>query len=353
MSDEKLVKLRLNKYDNLRGLAIILVVFGHFCFLTNFFSIKLARNFVYMFHLPVLFFISGYFSKTDINHLEKSVKRLLIPYFLFCILYYVFILIIGQKGSILFINPGYSLWFLISLFTMKLILPFFIKLKYPILVSFILAIGTCFIGIPSNILGISRTFVYLPIFLIGFYYKNYENVINLLKSNNYNNFDNDDVNYETKLKYQMICLFGKIVNNKKILYFLLVLALIFSIIIAWNFSRNIIEFKIFTTFDSALKIITVIILQNINALLLVIIMTNNKTVITKIGYNSMAIYVLHIFFLKIIEKYMIFYLQSINEFKILIFAIIISLVLSYILSRDFITYYLNKLTDRIYNFIMK
>lgn len=165
---------RLNKFDNLKGLAIFLIVLGHMCFLTNFKSVDFLHNFLFIIHLPIFFFVAGYFSKIGPNEPIKAFKRLAIPYFVFCIIFELYsIYYLGNSpNSALFINSGYALWFLISLFTMKLLLPIFNKFRYPILIAFILSILIGYID--SDVFGISRTFAYMPIFLIGFYYKDYK-----------------------------------------------------------------------------------------------------------------------------------------------------------------------------------
>ena len=78
--NETKTKPRINRFDNLRGLAIFLIVFGHMAFSTKFFSIDFLHSFVYLFHLAILFFVSGYFSKVDLKQPIKLFKRLLIPY---------------------------------------------------------------------------------------------------------------------------------------------------------------------------------------------------------------------------------------------------------------------------------
>ena len=63
------VKERINKYDNLRGLAMILIVFGHL----NYSKVLGPFNpLLFMIDLPVLFFVAGYFSKIDIDQPAKS-----------------------------------------------------------------------------------------------------------------------------------------------------------------------------------------------------------------------------------------------------------------------------------------
>lgn len=62
-------------FDVLKGIAIILVIIGH-CYFGHF------RPFIYSFHMPLFFFVTGYFLKIRPLRTELllSTKRLIIPY---------------------------------------------------------------------------------------------------------------------------------------------------------------------------------------------------------------------------------------------------------------------------------
>ena len=81
------LKNRINKFDNLKGFAIFLIVLGHFLFLTDYKNILVLRNFIYIFHLPIFFFVAGYFSKIDSSQPLKSFKRYTIHDFIFFFLF--------------------------------------------------------------------------------------------------------------------------------------------------------------------------------------------------------------------------------------------------------------------------
>ena len=75
--------IKNNKYGIMKGLAIIGVVAGHA-------GIDVVETFVNYWHLPVFFFISGYFLKP--RHVENwkqyvrsRVNRLIVPFLLFAI----------------------------------------------------------------------------------------------------------------------------------------------------------------------------------------------------------------------------------------------------------------------------
>ena len=83
------MKKRVEWIDSLRGLAMFLVILGHSFYIRN----NKIRNYLYSFHMPLFFFISGLTTKRkDISFIEfikKKAKNLLLPY-LFLNIYYMF-----------------------------------------------------------------------------------------------------------------------------------------------------------------------------------------------------------------------------------------------------------------------
>ena len=83
-------KQRDNRFDNLKGILIILVVFAHILEQNSHYKSEpiLANlySFIYSFHMPVFVFISGYFTR-PITDSEKWGRRMassiLIPFLVF------------------------------------------------------------------------------------------------------------------------------------------------------------------------------------------------------------------------------------------------------------------------------
>ena len=334
--DKIILKERINKFDNIKGLAIILIVVGHLL-ITNDFSLKLLKNFLFIIHLPLFFFVSGYFSKIGPGELLKSFKRIMIPYIIFCILFKIYFYIPYFQLSYypIFIYPEYGLWFLLSIFTMKMILPLFNKLKYPISFSIILAMIIGFININQGLLAITKTICYMPIFLMGFTYKKHEEIIKNKYSANKNNIK-------------------KLFNSDKFMAIILILIMAICVMIAYTYQLEFIKFNkaySFNGIDPLFDIIKrafLIIVQLVFVLLVNRLMTNEKTILTKIGINSMAIYLLHLPF----KRIFLFIMKRIsitNPLFSLIIALITSALLVYILSRDPISKYLNKIFELAYN----
>lgn len=339
MSNIVNTKARINKFDNLKGLAIILIVLGHMLFITQFTTDILLKKTIFIFHLSIFFFVAGYFSKIGPKEPMKAVKRLLIPYLLFCIIYKLFLyFIIGESSDILFLVPEYALWFLISLFFMKLFLPLLNKLKYPITSTIILALIIGVIPLNLAYLSISRCIAFLPAFLVGFKYKDYKKI-----------FDK---------KYPKL---NEILNNNKVAFCLLIISLIICVLIAYTTSSVSIELKSQYFFKSNIGVIEeiikrflIIIMGIIVTLLLNKLMTNKKTFLTKIGRNSMAIYLLHVYFITIIKTFIIpnVPLFSSGGLIFLVFALVSTGIIVLLLSRDVVTKYLNKFTDGTYELII-
>lgn len=80
--------LRINWIDVARGIGIILVIQGHAL------SALVYRHFIYAFHMPLFFFISGLlfdYKKYSLSvTFKKSVKGILVPYVGFALLSYFF-----------------------------------------------------------------------------------------------------------------------------------------------------------------------------------------------------------------------------------------------------------------------
>ncbi|MCQ2960138.1 MAG: acyltransferase family protein [Bacteroidales bacterium] len=71
-------------YDNLKGLGIILVILGHITKNSD------LTNCIYVFHMPLFFFVSGMLYHTKKNYVLNQAKSLMLPYLLFSIFSFVY-----------------------------------------------------------------------------------------------------------------------------------------------------------------------------------------------------------------------------------------------------------------------
>ena len=110
--DKIILKERINKFDNIKGLAIILIVVGHLL-ITNDFSLKLLKNFLFIIHLPLFFFVSGYFSKIGPGELLKSFILFFAFFLRFIFTFLIFSYLIIQYLFILNMDYGSCLAYLL------------------------------------------------------------------------------------------------------------------------------------------------------------------------------------------------------------------------------------------------
>ena len=150
--------IRNHTIDILRGLAIILVVFGHIT------RISWLNHYIWEFHIPMFFVISGYLYNPDKFKtfgacIKRKFKGLIVPYLIFGILTYLYWLLAECRfrGTDLnaweqflgifygtrydhFLDFNGPLWFIPCLFTMEIIFYFIEKLKRPLLILVICAV---------------------------------------------------------------------------------------------------------------------------------------------------------------------------------------------------------------------
>lgn len=136
------MKQRLLEFDIAKAICIVLVAIGHYVPEGTPHWYQMLHDWIYMFHMPVFMFASGYiymaFKKDEpySTFITKKVKRLMIPYLVVSVLI-VTIKLLSQRG--LYVqNPvtiasylkifyqaeaGYFLWFVWALFTMFCVAP--------------------------------------------------------------------------------------------------------------------------------------------------------------------------------------------------------------------------------------
>ncbi len=125
-------KNRIEAFDIAKGIGILLMVMGHTGFGMDFSKI------IHTFHMPLFFFISGYFYRPQKNNNFKSylihqLNVLIVPYLVFAVFYEILHYIYVGDWSLQYflkslvssnhnrIDVAGALWFLLSLFSCKII----------------------------------------------------------------------------------------------------------------------------------------------------------------------------------------------------------------------------------------
>lgn len=178
-------------FDNAKLLLIFLVVFGHLIqpFIDGSKSMGTLYTWIYTFHMPAFIFLAGFFAKGsgNINYILNLAKKLIVPYLLFQAIYTGYYFFIGKSNwltdSVFY--PHWSLWFLFSLFCWHLLLIMYRKVPAIAGIAIAILVGVL-IGYFDKIghtFSLSRTFVFFPFFLLG-YWTSMEQ-IRILKRNSF------------------------------------------------------------------------------------------------------------------------------------------------------------------------
>ncbi|WP_194189978.1 acyltransferase family protein [Clostridium chrysemydis] len=173
-STRKIVK-RDYYFDTLKGVLILLVVIGN--------SLELSKTdlpfmhyfilFLYMFHMPLFAFISGYFCKKSKRSTMQRVSEIFILYVSVQTIYYIFYkFIMGEPDFRLkFMEPYWTLWYLVSLIFWYIIYDYIKDSKKWLVGSLLVAILIGYDPSVFNYLSISRTIFFLPFFILGVTFK--------------------------------------------------------------------------------------------------------------------------------------------------------------------------------------
>ncbi len=159
-------------FDNIKALLIFFVVLGHVLVSGKNHEINtIVYKCIYLFHMPLFVFISGYFSKKAAKSFSYSIHSALVPFVIFAIIFKIVECVVSpaKLGRM----PGYllevpfSYWYLLCLFYWRAISPVFSKLKgFALPLAIILGIAGGFIP-NGSALAVGRALAFLPFYWLG------------------------------------------------------------------------------------------------------------------------------------------------------------------------------------------
>ena len=168
---------RIAYFDNAKGILIIFIILAHvlslcskyYNYSDDFFK------FAALFMLQCFFFISAYFQSKSKTPRKKRILNLLKTYLLWqtiITIYYAFVLQIIDF-NLNYLIPRYTLWFLITMIFYNKAEWILEKVSYKIMIPISIIIGLVvgFIPIIGSTLSLSRTFVFFPFYVLGYYAK--------------------------------------------------------------------------------------------------------------------------------------------------------------------------------------
>lgn len=161
--------------DNVRFLLIVCVVFAHLLEIcTPFPGSDRIYKWIYAFHMPAFLFLFGYNARFSPR---KILFRWCIPYVIFqCVYIWFSGAVLHTPKELQFTTPYWLLWYMLVSIFYQLLLPLFdTEDKTRQIITLVCAFGiSLLVGFEETVgyyLSLSRFFVFLPWFLLGYYCK--------------------------------------------------------------------------------------------------------------------------------------------------------------------------------------
>ena len=126
--------------------------------------------YIYLFHMPAMILLSGMFSKPESSpKAVRSTVQLLVIWISWEAIWALIRFLVEGKtpGGGFLVNPAWTLWFLVSLATMRILLPYFARLRHPLIASVVLALGSGLLPAVGTEFSASRTLAFMPFFVAG------------------------------------------------------------------------------------------------------------------------------------------------------------------------------------------
>lgn len=316
-----MIRNRDFRLDNVKGLLITLVVIGHMAdfYVNTSVNMKFIYFFIYIFHMPLFIFLSGYFIKSTVNGDRFKVEKV-ISYFMLYLLFEVILYLLFKYGFSVkgmkfnTFNESNVPWYLLAM-SIWIILIYVLKQVKPVFLVLISVLSGIFIGYDSFVgdyLALSRVIVFFPFFILGYYM--------------------DQNKFATFLSSQKLRVFSMMV-------------LIISFLVVYFNIENIYQYRGFLTGRNSYEVLKQPIYGGFYRMLFYIlavllstaclsIAPKSKTILTVIGQRTLQIYILHLPFIYILNHFhFTIWLESISQqhwLKLyILFAIPIVIFLSF------------------------
>lgn len=293
--------------DNLKFVLICCVVIGHFIepYIRQAAYFEIIFVCIYSFHMPMFVFISGYLSKSA-NSISphKIVTTLLIPYIIFSLLWHLRESVHTGMLDFDLLSPTFHLWYLLSLFSWKLLLPVVRTIKHYVVVSFIISLAVGLSPFIGNTASLARTFSLLPFFVLGTACSS--SVLHSIHTRKY------------------LAIAG-----------LIVICAIAYILVFYQFNYRIIGWTDpyhFAGYSNSGGLLVRLILIIISALIGVAVITltpSGKTFFTALGARTLTVYIFHGFLVKSFAvRFPLWHQSVLTDILIIAFPLVLIIVLS-------------------------
>lgn len=299
--------------DNAKGVLITLVVIGHGLeFIGGWYDegINYVLTLIYLLHMPAFCFFAGITTSKD-RYIERSINMMCF-FIVYQLIYSPFIVSSGWGWKQVFTTPIYSLWFIYTLSIWTMALPFVLKIKSGLLITIVISLvagSFKFIGYP---LGLGRTIYFFAFFLIG------------------NMYGRDVVSYVKKIKslYLKIYAISAILICTYLIYSMgLDHRVLYGVNDYYKFGGGVI--------DGAVIRCCIYAASSVLVISFMLLIGSNKGFITKIGMNSLSVYLLHGFILiSFLGEFLGSFSESFGPYCSFVVVVLGGIALSIVLSTN-------------------
>lgn len=311
-------------FDNIKGLLIFLVVLGH---LLGYFLFKVTHSIdimyigIYLFHMPVFVFVSGYFSKRNNKNriIELALVYIIWQTIVFPLIVSIFTGTSFEKNQQSVFSPEWTYWYLLSLIIWKVITPYFEKIRYSFVISLVMGVLIGYSSLKSGltVLSLGRTIAFYPFFILGYHSK---------KEHIYY-FKNKINKYAGLIAFISIILLGLIIINHLDNY-----------LIKESYIKKILylkePYKKYIANENMGALIRIVMygIQFLSIPLLFSFISTEKNILSKFGQNTLFIYLTHGIVIQILKKTLFKKIAITSGMFILISCIIVAFAYCLLLS---------------------
>ncbi|SCK43965.1 Fucose 4-O-acetylase [Streptomyces sp. WMMB 714] len=158
-------------WDNVRFASGTLVLVGHVVEpLGHLDGLRWLYIASWALRVPVFVIVAGYFSSAGPlgrRELRQLSEAVLAPYLLIGLLHTLQIRLLEGHWKFFTSQPAWGLWFLLSLFMWRMLLPYLAVLRYPLLTAMAAALAVGYLDDFTRLFSASRTVAFLPFFVLG------------------------------------------------------------------------------------------------------------------------------------------------------------------------------------------
>ncbi len=310
---------RVSYWDNIKGILIFLVVFGHY--LWSYLGTGAAGtivSFIYIFHMPAFIVAAGFLSKSMHSRSKQSIGKLVVIYIIFNT---AMMIVSGLvfKTSFQFLTPYYSYWFLLSLIVWRATVQYIPQSKLFLVVCIIAAVLVGWWKDVTNVLAIARTIAFFPFFYIGY----------RLPAEKLMHF----IHTRKRREY----LFGGLIFSCAVF-----LAVLFLSQFRWLKQSDFLMDSYSSLEDMIVRVALISLAGMFIAGMFMLVRAKPIPGFSKWGKNSISVYVLHRFFTFIFMK--AFPVANYSD-KFILPALGAALLTTIVLGSDLVTGFFNRLVD--------